>query len=64
MLYTIFGIEAKKIMIERGMTMTALAKELEISNSYLTEIFKGTRKGAKQKDRIAKVLGMEIIKTA
>lgn len=58
--YTRFGIEAKKILLDKGMTQTDLAKELQISNSYLTEIFKGTRKGTKQKERISKILGMEL----
>ncbi len=56
MALTTFGIKAKKAMLDRHMTQTALAKELGISNSYLTEIFHGTRKGSKQKEKIAKIL--------
>lgn len=59
MALTAFGIEAKKVMLDKDMTQTALAKELGISNTYLTEIFHGTRKGTKQKERIAKMLGMK-----
>lgn len=59
MIYTQFGKKARKAMIDRDMTMTSLAKELKISNSYLTDIFKGTRKGAKQKVRIAQILELQ-----
>jgi len=64
--YTTFGKEAKKIMIDKGMTMTQLASQLGISRPYLTEIFSGTRKAKRQKARIVTILGMEalVIKSA
>lgn len=61
MALTNFGVEARKIMLEKDMTMTELAKQLGISNSYLTDIFRGGRKGTKQKQRIAEILGMEVL---
>lgn len=61
MTYAYFGKEAKKIMIDKGMTMTQLASQLGISRPYLTEIFKGTRRAKKQKQKIATILGMEIV---
>ena len=61
MALTSFGIQVKKAMLDRDMTQTTLAKELGISNSYLTEILHGTRKGVKQKERIAKILDIKIV---
>lgn len=57
--YTNFGAEARKILLQKNITMTALAEELGISVTYLSEIFKGTRNGKKYKERIANILGME-----
>lgn len=56
-----FGIQVKKAMLDKGMTASELAKELQISNSYLSEILKGTRKGMKQRDKIIKILQLNII---
>ena len=58
---SLFGIEAKKIMIERDMRLKDLAAQLGISSSYLCEIFKGTRGGDKHRERIAEILGLEIV---
>ena len=57
--YSKFGIEARGIMLARGITMTALAKELDISVTYLSDILRGTRKGTKQKGKIVQALDME-----
>ena len=56
--YSAFGLEARSIMLKKSITMTALAKELGISVTYLSEIFKGTRNGKSQKERIAQILNM------
>jgi len=57
--YTEFGAEARKIMLQKNIKMTEVAKELGVSSTYISEIFKGTRNGVKQKPKIAKMLGME-----
>ncbi|WP_242223697.1 helix-turn-helix transcriptional regulator [Bacillus cereus group sp. BfR-BA-01380] len=60
MKYSDFGIEVRKVLLERDLTLTSLASDLEISVSYLSDILKGSRKGKKQKKRIADVLGLEV----
>lgn len=54
-----FGAEARKIMLQKNIKMKDVAKELGVSVTYVSEIFKGTRHGEKQKPLIAKMLGME-----
>ncbi|WP_025848730.1 helix-turn-helix domain-containing protein [Paenibacillus ehimensis] len=57
--YTEFGAEARKIMFQKNIKMKEIAQELGVSVTYVSEIFKGTRPGEKQKPLIAKLLGME-----
>lgn len=57
--YTEFGAECRKIMFQKNIKMKDLAKELGVSVTYVSEIFKGTRPGEKQKPIIAKMLGLE-----
>lgn len=57
--YTEFGAEARKIMFQKNMKMKDLAGQLGVSVTYVSEIFKGTRNGKKQKPTIAAILGME-----
>ncbi|WP_410512081.1 helix-turn-helix transcriptional regulator [Paenibacillus sp. BR2-3] len=57
--YTEFGAEARKVMFQRSIKMKDVAQELGVSVTYVSEIFKGTRPGEKQKPLIAKMLGME-----
>jgi len=57
--YTEFGAEARKIMLQKNIKMVDLAKELGVSVTYVSEIFKGTRRGEKYKNRIAEMLGMK-----
>ncbi|MGG0891656.1 helix-turn-helix domain-containing protein [Cytobacillus horneckiae] len=57
--YTDFGVEARKIMLQKNIKMIDLAKELGVSVTYISEILKGTRRGEKQKPKIAEFLGME-----
>lgn len=56
--YTDFGAEARKIMLQKDITLTSLAKQLGVSVTYVSEIFKGTRKGASYKSQIANILNM------
>jgi len=56
--YTDFGLKARSIMLQKKITLTALAKEVGICPPYLSEIFRGTRKGETQKKKIAKILGI------
>lgn len=58
--YTDFGAEARKRMLQQGITMQEIAKQLNVSTPYVSDIFKGARKGEKQKPLIAKMLGMEL----
>ncbi|SCW41101.1 Helix-turn-helix [Paenibacillus tianmuensis] len=57
--YTEFGAEARKIMFQKNIKMKDVAQELGVSVTYVSEIFKGTRPGEKQKPLIAKMLEME-----
>lgn len=57
--YTDFGLSARAVMLRKKITLTALAQEVGISCSYLSEIFKGTRTGTDQKTKIAEILGLE-----
>ncbi|MEG0952323.1 MAG: helix-turn-helix transcriptional regulator [Cellulosilyticaceae bacterium] len=61
MRHSVFGLEAKRAMMERDMKLKELAAQLGISSSYLCEIFKGTRGGEKHRKRIAEILGLEIV---
>ncbi len=57
--YTEFGVEARKIMLQKNIKMKDVAQELGVSVTYISEIFKGTREGKKQKPRITELLEME-----
>ncbi|KGE20035.1 helix-turn-helix domain-containing protein [Paenibacillus wynnii] len=57
--YTEFGAEARKVMLQKSIKMKDVAQELGVSVTYVSEIFKGTRPGEKQKPRIAEMLGLE-----
>lgn len=57
--YSDFGVEVRGTMLKKGITMTALAKELDISVTYLSDILRGTRKGKKQRERIVQALEMK-----
>jgi len=60
--YSVFGLKARTVMLKKNITMTSLAKELGITVSYLSDIFKGARNGATQKTKIAQFLGMPVDK--
>ncbi|MEI7027127.1 helix-turn-helix domain-containing protein [Paenibacillus sp. y28] len=57
--YTEFGLKARTIMLQKNIKMKELAAELGVSVTYVSEIFKGTREGVKQKPVIAQILEME-----
>lgn len=59
MKYSSFGIEVRKVLLERDLTLTVLASELKISVSYLSDILKGSRKG-KTKKAIVELLGLDM----
>ena len=53
-----FEKQIRHALIDRGMSLTDLASELEISVSYLYELMKGTRKSEDQKQKIRQLLGI------
>lgn len=53
-----FEKQVRHALIDKGMTLTELAGELDISISYLYELIKGTRKNEDQKAKIRQVLGI------
>jgi transcriptional regulator with XRE-family HTH domain len=60
--YSDFGVKARAVMLQKGITISALAKELGICTMYLGEILRGTRgkrKGQEYRDRISKILGIK-----
>lgn len=54
--YTAFGLKAREIMFSKGIKLSKIANELDVSTTYVSQIFKGTRLGKKQKPLIAKIL--------
>ncbi|WHX50521.1 helix-turn-helix transcriptional regulator [Paenibacillus woosongensis] len=57
--YSEFGAEARKIMLQRGITLKDIAEKLNVSAPYVSDILRGNRKGEKQKPIIAEMLGLE-----
>lgn len=56
---TDFGLKVKVELAKRNMNMTDLAKQLDISHPYLSDIIYGRRKASKQKDLIKKILDIK-----
>lgn len=54
--YSEFGMKIRSEMLKKGVKLTRLANELGISNSYLSEILKGTRSGTHYKEKILSIL--------
>ncbi|MCY7774062.1 helix-turn-helix domain-containing protein [Bacillus licheniformis] len=54
-----FGKRVKTWLIINGMQQKDLAKMLNISNAYLSDILLGKRKGKKVRDKIVKILNLE-----
>lgn len=59
--YTPFGKEVKKKLIDMDMDDGELARIIGISQSYLTDILKGTRIGTERKKQIAKYLELDLV---
>lgn len=58
--YSGFGVDVRTVMLKKGVRLTALAKEVGISASYLSEILKGTRNGAQYKEKILNILASKL----
>lgn len=55
-----FEKQVRKALIDKEMSLSDLANELQISVSYLYEILKGTRKSDEQKQKIKNLLGLDM----
>lgn len=58
---TLFGKEVEKSLIDNDMTKGDLAKAIGISQSYLTDVLKGTRVGVDVKSKIAECLELDLV---
>jgi len=56
---TEFGIKVKVELAKRNMNISDLARELNISQPYLSDIIYGRRKADKQKEIIKKTLNIK-----
>lgn len=56
---TSFGKKVKTWLIINDMRQKELAKMLEISNAYLSDILLGKRKGKKVREKIEKILDLK-----
>lgn len=56
---TNFEIEVKVALIRKRMTQGQLAKEIGITNAYLSDILRGNRKGKKYKELIKEKLDIK-----
>ncbi|TWK50876.1 hypothetical protein CHCC15292_3812 [Bacillus licheniformis] len=54
-----FGKQVKTWLILNDMQQKDLAKMLNISNAYLSDILLGKRKGKKVREKIVKILDMK-----
>lgn len=57
--YTIFGAEARGVMLKKDIKMSKMASDIGISTSYISYLFKGDKKSDKWQAEIAKYLGMK-----
>ena len=53
-----FNTLVKEKLVESGSTISELAKELGISQPYLSDILNGNRRGEAQRDKIKIILGI------
>lgn len=51
--------EVRKALIDFGMTVDELAKELNVTRAYIYDIFKGGRKATEMRQKINDYLGIE-----
>lgn len=56
--YSEFGVKVRTKLLQEGKTMTWLAKQLNISNAYVSEILKGTRTPEKKIKEIKQLLDL------
>lgn len=54
-----FGIEVRKTLLEKGLTLTYLAEKLGVSLPYVSDILKGNRKPEEKIQQIKQILKME-----
>ncbi len=59
MKYSEFGIQARVIMLRKGITITELARAIGVTPSYVSETLKGTRDAENMKTKISQFLGMD-----
>ncbi|AEG59343.1 helix-turn-helix domain-containing protein [Desulforamulus ruminis] len=59
MQYSEFGLKARRVMLQKKISGAAIARQLGVSTSYVSEILKGTRSGNGRKEQIAEILGLE-----
>ena len=59
MKYSEFGIRARVIMLQKGITITKLAEVIGVTPSYVSETLKGTRNSEEMTIKIAQFLEMD-----
>lgn len=55
-----FAALCKAAMERKGITITQIASELNISIGYVSDIVKGNRNGGEYKNKIASILDIEM----
>ena len=56
---TPFGKEIKKRMIDLDMDQKDLAEAINVTPSYISDVFRGARSGVKIKRKICEAVGLE-----
>lgn len=56
---TPFGIKVKKRLLEKDMTISELAEQIGVKQSYLSQVLYGDKKGYKYMDKICSILEIE-----
>lgn len=54
------GKQIKKSLIDKGMTQRELADQMGTTPQYLNKILHGERSGAKYREKICELLGIDI----
>jgi len=57
-----FGLKIKKLLLELGITQRNLAKQLKITDAYLSDILKGNRKALDIRQRLVFIINNNIEK--
>lgn len=55
-----FGIEVKKMLIEKGITQHSIAKKIELTDNGLSNALKRENVGLQQMQRIAEALNCDL----